>query len=639
MRTIRRLYFYLIALISVETVVWGSIYLARTIVKTGVVISQTSDMAGGGSLVLVGLPIFLLHWWVAQRDAFRDEEERSARIRALFLYAIRISTLVAIVQSELAIINRLVLQTVQLSPSQAWIGGADTLADNLIIAFINGVALLYFESVLRQDWKTGQNGPAFAETRRLFRYLWMLLTLSITVVGAQQICFALFASLSNMAVASEVNLANAIATTLSGAPLWAWIWIFIQRRLDQSDENQSVLRLVVLHILALGGAITCLSTAFIIVKDLGIWLTGAANTPLIFISTHNIPLSVLIVSSVVWIYFEHHLHLRIALEDDPIRQAGLRRFYDYLLAAVGFGFLFSGMLWLGRVLIDLGLNHLGTQGLREGLNGSAASMLAGLAFWLKRWMSSQAEARQEGEAGDHARRSLVRKGMLYLAVFSGVVGVMSAAGMLLFLLINVALGGQENNFTLELLYRLEILLLVGVWLGYYLVTLLQDGRFAHVSLTQRHAAFPVLGLGLSDSFTAELVQALERSASGLPVTCAALSALPDPQVFQSVRAVILPLGVAADLPEDLGQLLESFQGQRIGVPLPENNWIWLGSGRRSERDLARDTAQAVRQLSEGQEVRPGAMGIWNVVLAVIGGLFLIQILFGLLSLILSTTVP
>jgi hypothetical protein len=631
MRTIRRLYFYLIALISVETVIWGSIYLARTIVKTGVVISQTSEMAGGFSLVLVGLPIFLFHWWMAQRDAARDGEERSARIRALFLYAIRLSTLVAIVQSELAILNRLVLQLAQLSPSEAWIGGSDTLADNLIIALINAVALLYFENVLRQDWKTGQSGPAFTETRRLFRYIWMLFTLSVTIVGVQQIFFALFSAIGQRVVSSEVNLANAIATTLAGAPLWAWIWIFIQRRLDQNEESQSLLRLVVLHLLAITGAVTALSTAFILLKDLGIWLTGETNTLNAFIAQHNVPLSLLIVSAVVWVYFDRHLHARISLEDDPIRQASLRRFYNYLLAAVGFGFLFSGMFWLGRVLIDLALNHLGSQALREGLNGSAASMLAGLAFWLKRWMDAQAEARQEGEAGDHARRSLVRKGILYLAVFSGVVGVMSGAGMLFFLLINVALGGQEENFTLELLYNLEILLLVGLWLGYYLVTLIQDGRFAHVSLNQRHAAFPVLAVGLADSFAAELLQTLQRTAPDLPVSCCAPNDLPAAEAFQAARAVVLPLGLATQLPEDLRQRLEGFGGQRIVVPLLETGWVWLGGGRRSERDLARDTAQAVRQLSEGQEARTASLGIWGGALSVLGVLFLIQLLFGIVA--------
>jgi hypothetical protein len=394
---------------------------------------------------------------------------------------------------------------------------------------------------------------------------------------------------------------------------------------------------VVLHILALSGAITALATAYILLKDLGIWLTGQVTTPLTFIADHNIVLSLLIVSCVIWIYFERHLNAQFSLEADTIRQAGLRRFYNYLLAAVGFGFLFTGMYWLGRVLIDLALNHLGSQALREGLNGSAASMLAGLAFWLKRWMDAQAEARQEGEAGDHARRSIVRKIILYLAVFSGVVGVMAAAGALLFLVINVALGGQQDNFTLELSYRLEILVIVAVWLVYYLVSLIQDGRFAHVSLTQRHAAFPLLALGFSPSFADELTQTLQRIAPGLPVTCAAVDDLPQADVFQAAHTFALPSTIATHLPDELRQRLDAVSGQRIVVPLPEDGWVWLGRTRRSERDLARDTAQAVRQLSEGQEVRGvGGMGVMGTVISVLAGLWVLQIVLGLVIFIANT---
>jgi hypothetical protein len=108
MRTIRRLYFYLVALISLETVIWGGIYLARTLFNIGI-LSQISDLAGGFSLVLVGLPIFLLHWLLAQHDAARDEEEHSARIRALFLYAVRLATLAPVVLNIAAILERLLL--------------------------------------------------------------------------------------------------------------------------------------------------------------------------------------------------------------------------------------------------------------------------------------------------------------------------------------------------------------------------------------------------------------------------------------------------------------------------------------------------------------------------------------------------
>lgn len=631
MRTIRRLYFYLVAFISLATVIWGVIYLAQTIFRSGV-ISQTNQLAGGFSLVLVGLPIFLLHWVVTQRDAVKDEEERSARVRALFFYGVRLGTLVPVVQNSMAVINRLMLQAVHINPSQAWLGGSETLTDNLVAIVVNLVALVYFEMILKAEWKKDLPGPAFVETRRLFRYIWMIYTFTIMVVGTQQIFFALFVSLGTMAYTSQVNLANAISLTLVGAPLWAWMWIFIQRQLDQVEEGRSLLRLVVLHVFALTGSITTISTIFIVIKDLGIWLTGETNTLTVFISNHSIPLSLLIVMLVIWLYFERHLRMQIDLEEDPIHRAGLLRFYEYILAVLGFGFLFSGMLWLGRVLIELAMSAIGTQALREGVNGSVSSLGVGMVVWIRRWIAAQKEARQEGEAGDHARRSLVRKGILYLAVFSGVVGTMTAAGSLLFLIFNVLLGGQEDHFNLELLLRIEALLVVGVWLAYYLFTLIEDGRFAHESLSQRHQNYPVILLGLDDDFAAEFTHSVQRIAAGLPVTHLAVADLAGAEeTLQASQVLVMPFGLAIDPADELRQRLEAYTGLRLLVPLPQPGWVWLSSGRRSARDLARDAAQSVRQLSEGQEIRINQTGPWNIVLMVIGGFVAIQILFSLLA--------
>ena len=106
MRTIRRLYFYLLALIGSQAVVWGAVNLLRTLFDQGVS-GPVTVLATGLSLVIVGLPVFLLHWLVAQRDASRDEEEHTSRIRAVFLYAVRVWTLIPILYSLLALLNRL----------------------------------------------------------------------------------------------------------------------------------------------------------------------------------------------------------------------------------------------------------------------------------------------------------------------------------------------------------------------------------------------------------------------------------------------------------------------------------------------------------------------------------------------------
>ena len=93
MKTIQRIYLYAVSLISMEVVLWGMIGLARSIF---------SDSSSGGvsqlsqalALILVGVPVFGIHWWAAQRSANQDEEERSSGVRALFLYAVLLGLLI-----------------------------------------------------------------------------------------------------------------------------------------------------------------------------------------------------------------------------------------------------------------------------------------------------------------------------------------------------------------------------------------------------------------------------------------------------------------------------------------------------------------------------------------------------------------
>ena len=100
MRTIRRLYFYAVALISLEVVLWGVIGLLRSIFSTQL-IDTTDVLSQALALVLVGLPIFLFHWLWSQRTAAKDEEERSASLRAIFFYAVLLGTLVPVAQNLL----------------------------------------------------------------------------------------------------------------------------------------------------------------------------------------------------------------------------------------------------------------------------------------------------------------------------------------------------------------------------------------------------------------------------------------------------------------------------------------------------------------------------------------------------------
>src|SRR5919108_745415 len=163
MKSIRRLYFYLVAFISIEVVVWGLVGLLRSVVND--TISGGADaLAQALALILVGVPIFLLHWLWVQRASASDDEEKTATLRAVFFYAILLATLIPVVQNLLSFIDRALIQSTGLEVGRAFsLFREQTLADNLIAIIMNGVVAAYFWNILRGEWATLPDQENFSE--------------------------------------------------------------------------------------------------------------------------------------------------------------------------------------------------------------------------------------------------------------------------------------------------------------------------------------------------------------------------------------------------------------------------------------------------------------------------------------------
>ena len=353
MKTVRRLYFYAVALISVEVVLWGLIDLLRSIVDATIG-GAAEALARALALVLVGVPIFLFHWLWAQRSSARDEEERTARLRAIFFYAILLGTLIPVVQNLLALVNRIFLEALRLDTSRAILGGSQSWPDNLIAILMNGLAAIYFLSILRGEWTALPGTENFADVRRLYRYLWVLYGLSMTIFGAQQTLHFLFYVPSE--VLGDIGreaLINGLALLVVGTPLWLYAWRVVQDSLAEAAEKDSNLRLGILYLLALSGVVTVLTTATMVVSTVLSELLGAGIATPDFIHQIGSPISVGIPLGVVWAYYGHWLNRHIESIHDVVRQAAMKRVYFYLLSALGLGGAFIGVASLIKFIIDL----------------------------------------------------------------------------------------------------------------------------------------------------------------------------------------------------------------------------------------------------------------------------------------------
>jgi hypothetical protein len=305
----------------------------------------------------------------------------------------------------------------------------------------------------------------------------------------------------------------------------------------------------------------------------------------------------------------------------------MKRLYNYILAFIGLVVSFVGVTTLLTFIIDMTTSQsfLMSDSNRSNLASAISSLLVGLPLWLTTWRPMQTEALAENEMGDHARRSVLRKTYLYLALFASVIGGMATAVGLVYQLIRVVLmGNADGDLANTFLNLTQLLFLFSVTLIYHLRILRADGASTAGVLAGKQNEFNVLLVDSGDGFVESVQTALMKSGSNVQVTVTAPAEKPQ----GNFGAVIIGGAAAMEAPE----WIRSFNGSRIIVQNEAQNLVW-----------AEDAAQAalsVEMLAEGQEVRTQKQSRsgWIYVVYVFAALFALEFLFLLISLGISLVV-
>lgn len=629
MKTIRRLYFYAVAMISIEVVLWGMIGLLRSIFSTEDIVNSASSLAQALALILVGVPIFLIHWLWAQRVSTQDEEEKSAAIRAVFLYGILLGTLIPAVQNLLALIDRTFLATANLYTYRAVVGGSQTWLDNLIAIVINLLIAAYFWNILKTNWRALASTESFREIRRLYRFIWMLYGLLMTIYGAQQaLSFAFTLSSSMFGDVGREVVVNAIALLVVGTPIWVFSWRILQDALAESDEKESYLRLGIFYFLAIGSVIVTLVAGGNLIYFLLRQLFGEGLAWTDFIQSLGGPISIAVPFGVVWAYYGRWLNQQFAFDENLPRRAGKQRLFTYILSFLGIAATVFGLISLISVVIDLALRsmYLSDSGVREPLAGALATLIIGLPVWLMNWLRAQSQALADNDEGDHARRSLIRKVYLYLALFASVIGGMVSAGMLVFNLVNAALGGGATNLLKISLNSSLSLVIFVLLLLYHLSALRKDGASRANVLTEKQSQFKVLVFDNDGKFGEGVKSAFAKRSPDVPVMV--VNANDDFPADLKADAVVLPGSLAVNTPEKVEAWIRSFNGNRLIVSDDAAGVVWVND--------AEQAADSAKMMAEGQEIRPRSStrmnSVWTYVAYVFAALFACQLVFMLLML-------
>jgi len=638
MRVVRRFYFYAVAIISLEVVLWGVYTLVSSIINAPVGGGLANLLARGLSQILVGLPIFLLHWGVVQRDYRRVEEEQDSRIRALYLYLLRLATLLPVVTNLLAVLRRPLFNLFNVFPLSRPFLASQDLIDNILIIVINLIFWAYGDWILRNDWRANPQSILLQEMRRLYRYIWLILGLGSLVIAVKQMLATIFYQPEGLGDFSSVTLANGIALALIAAPVWGWTQTLINRSLDQKNEQKATLRIVVLFLVSISAVALVLSYAGVLTASLLRWIFGELHTLSEFLNNKSNTISTLIPCIIMWIYYSRSLKQQISTENDLQRKHGLQRLYGSILAIAGNIVVFIGLWTLLSFIADLWLgDFINADSFRVQLSNGLALLFVGIPLWTRTWPQLQKEAALDDDQGDHARQSIVRKAFLYMIIFASVVGLMAAAGLLAYRLINSALGNPFEGLAHFSVRQIFLITLITIWLVYHLRVLRKDGSAAQKALSDRHAAFAVILLANNDdTIMQQLKKYLKTELTDLPVQLMTISENPEIINNGMTAALVLPAELILNLTEKFRQAVDQFNGELVLMPQSVAGRTWVGLPERRQADILKETVRVLRQLAEGQAVKAGMPNnSWVITGYILGALFALEILAVLGSILIS----
>ena len=669
MLSIRRLYLYAVAFISLEAIIWGTTGLLRSLAAGSLSGQNTQQFAASAAFLLAAAPVFILHWYLAQREVRRSPAERAARTRAVFLYGLLLATLIPTMQNGLALLDRELIVAFGGEATQAVLGSGQTQLDNLVAILVNGVAAVTFFLVLRRDWETSEaenlHGQAFSDTRRLYRYLWIVYSLAYLVFGAQQIVLFLLQQAESNPLEYAL-LANGLALLIFGLPVWYIAQHQVARAgnsFRSPGERLSLTRLSILYAVTFLSVGAVMVSAHIVLKTaLGAALGDVINLAG-FIQKTDLAISTGIPMALVWAYYGSRLlretrpvsAARLSSEITVLGEAQLqqrlrlRRVYIYGLALLGLVATTLGLLALLAFLMSLVLQHGLIWGatLRFSLSSALAALLVGLPLWIYAWRSAEREARSDGELGDRARRSTLRRGYLFLVLFVSIVTGMVSAGMLIYQLLQTALGQAPAGSIYTLLQPARYLIVFALIFAYHLATLRRDARLASRSLARRYAQFPVLvlipdeinrtsGQMVDSNFANQIIAALQNRLPDLPVAAHPYSQGVPNETLSSARAAILPAELVARPGEAWRLWLQAYQGERLVIPTNVAGWKWVTGSEHSLATLADQAAETVRRMAEGEDITPPrAHAIGMGIVYTFAVLFAIELILALAALFIN----
>jgi hypothetical protein len=633
----RRWYFYVVSAISLQAVIWAAIALLRNLLipllqPAGLVVSpQAESIAFQISVILIGLPMFLLHWRWAAREVGENAKTPLLPERFLYLYFMIGAFLIPLLSNANGFIQSL-LRLVSGTPQQVqyvneFLPDGARLVYTAVAVIILALMITYHARLLQEDRHSPAAVTLTAPIHRFFIYTFSAAGLLMTSIGAATVLQWLFlVNDERSGLVASRNLVNGTAALITGLSLWLIFWRRAQKlyRDGGAGEQRSLLRKFYLYLVIFLAVYATVAALTAILASLFRQLLGLDPR-----SGSGMVISALVVGGVVWLY--HALVLREDTRQVPMQeeQAGLRRLYRYLVAGVALLVLLIGLGGVLGVLFDPSPYIVDQQ--RENLAWFAAMIIAGLAVWIIPWRSILRETAEPPPQGLLARGSVVRRFYLFFFLLLATLTFLITAVFILSRLLLAVLGEPQAGGDLRTLALAAAYAIMAAAVWIYHGWLLREDREALEEAQERRAAKKNIVVFGEGNLAQELLTSLREE---FPQSAIDRTGPGDEKPVEIVAAADILVGpwTMAVTDGELGAAINASSANKIILPSPAPGWQWAGSDKWEPETAVRQAVEAVETIIAGETaVAAYTLSPGVIILLVIATILILILLTSLLG--------
>jgi len=548
---IQRAYVYAVALVAVHMIVLGIANILRVLAEialgapsggfTGLPFvfadfsrpaHQYREQASLAiALLAVGTPAWWIHFGMAQRAA-RSIEERASALRSVYIHTVVfVTALLVFGYGQRA--ARLVLQgtTFGSTPGDSFgVFGLEPewqarAAGAAAMALAAAVALAFHARLSYRDRQAVTIDGRAAGVRHLAMYSLVVIGFLFAAFSSTQAISDIWRRIADASVAFppvdrpipspppgvtlppqpsrddqlRFELLGAVPAIVAGLALWLGTWLPLQRGItaapDAEMERRSIIRKLAIYAIVFVSVLSVLVASTTALTAIGRRLLGDPIVEPFTSLWHDLGGSVagLVIFAPMWIFHRRVVQSEAAREPEVVRAATIRRLYTYLISAIGLAGVAVGAA--GTIGV-LGSQIMGMNTHAHDETATYISLvLVGGAAWAFHWRTALARL------DDDERRSLPRRGYLYLSILGGVLGLLVFGSAALYQLLN---GVLAFSFPLSRWHD--------IW--HFVVDSSVAGAVAWSSFRMLRADRAVLGTSADETFAMTIaVRASDRAAA------------------------------------------------------------------------------------------------------------------------------